>query len=943
MKPFVSAIVISHDSPEFLNRTLEALKSQPINEVIHVETSNQTLPDALSLPGASLSKSLNFAVQHTSPESQWLWILHDDSTPLVGALDELLAVVEVSPSVGIVGAKQVDYRDHRTIGQLGLTLTKRKKLFSLVSGELDQSQHDGMADVLAVGTASMLVKKSLYTELGGLADGMPPLAADIDFSLRARAGGHRVVVAPQARVAHAALSINGKRPRRWLAAAPKTAFRRAEIQLRISWSELWLALLFWFSLPVITLGRVIWRVFTKRPDRIMGELAAAIWALTTVFARFALRRKTTRQLRASFASLYATKQQVRAERRRNLEQEEIEARLEAHAALAEREDLDGSSPNTEQLLLASEGAAKSFVQAKGLWFVAGLFLLSYGFWPRAEAISDGAIIPLGQDWFDLFRRAGASWQPIVDGFAAPSDPFVWVLTLLGSLTFWQPSLAVTVFVFSALPLAFFGAYKAASVFTTKPWLRTLSALLYTLWPAVVVAQHELRLPALVAQVALGYLVFTIARVALLGREISVRSKQQTFTWVALSALLLAVVVASAPNTLLIAALALLVVVVMRPKRIGYLVWVPLPTATIFAPYLVYLAILAGQPLAVLADPGVAVDTVAVASWQFVSAVLMQPVTLPVLVAVASSALIIVAAALGLLSRRFGAVLGLLVFGLLALTNAWMVGQLEFAAIGVDSNSNDYVSGSPHTLLAIWGLSLSLAIATWLDTVRRVPAIKVLASAIVSLGLLPLAAVAVLTTPTVNFTEDRVMPALIDAQAKTGLQSKVLVISPASQTNHFDASLVNADGVQLEDLSVSYRFALAKQASAQENYRLLSQLVADLAAGNDSNSKTAIERNSIAYVLVSSDESQSNAAAKLAVALDSVAALESAGKTEFGQIWRVRDAQAEIEKTEASPWSITKAVQLSILISFMLLAIPSAGRRRAATSSEIFVEAGDAND
>jgi hypothetical protein len=39
MKTFVSAIVISHDSPEFLSRTIAALEQQPIDELIHVETS----------------------------------------------------------------------------------------------------------------------------------------------------------------------------------------------------------------------------------------------------------------------------------------------------------------------------------------------------------------------------------------------------------------------------------------------------------------------------------------------------------------------------------------------------------------------------------------------------------------------------------------------------------------------------------------------------------------------------------------------------------------------------------------------------------------------------------------------------------------------------------------------------------------------------------------
>ena len=948
MKTFVSAVVISHDSAEFLSRTVAALNKQPVSEIIHVETGSAAPPENFnaahfSLSEASLAKSLSLAVEKTADQSEWIWILHDDSAPLPGALEALLAVAEVSPSVAVIGPKQVDISDSRIIVQQGLTLTKRGKLFSLVSHELDQSQHDAMSDVLAVSTAGMLVKKSVWIALGGLADNFAPLAADIDFSMRARAQGHRVVVAPQARVAHAALSMNDMRKRSWLGTPAKTALRRAEIQLRFSWSPLWQALGFWLLLPAITLARVVWRIWAKRPDRIIGEFSSAIWAGFTVFARLSARREASRSLRAAFAALYATKQQVRDDRRRNQEQDEIDARLEAHSALAERDQLDSAAPNTEQLLLGSVSSAKTFIQGRGLWFVAGLLALSFSFWPSGTAINGGATISLNQNWFDLFRRAGASWHPIANGFVAPSDPFVWVLTLLGSLTFWSPSLSISILFFIALPLAFFGAFKAASVFTTKTHVRNLIALSYALWPSLVQAQHDIRLSSLVAQVALPYLVFTISRVALLGKEISVKSKQQTFTWVGLAALLLAIVSAAAPNTIFMSLVALIAVLVMRPRRFGYLVWIPLPTFAIFAPIFVYLALLQGQPLAVLADPGVALSTEPVPVWQFVSGSLDNSAL--AIVSAASAFALLLLALLALLSPRFKVALGLLSFGSGALASAWLVGQLQFVAAGVGSASSDYVNGSGQALLGVWGLCLALATASWLDSLRRRQAGRALAAFLVIFMITPASVAVALSPNNANYTDGRVMPAIIDAQANSGLNAQVLVVSAEPSGAGYSASLVEADGVQLEDLSIAYRFALADVEKSEPEYGQVAQLVADMVSANSSNIDAALKQNSIGYVLVplSKDQAQANANAKLAVSFDSIAQLEAAGETDFGKIWRVRNLTAEFERDQSSPWSITKLVQLVVLLSFVLLAIPSAGRRRAASSSEIFVDAGESND
>lgn len=912
----VSAILVSHDAPEYFARTLAALKKQPIKELIVVETGESTSTDYFSLPGASLPQAIALAVSKVSAQSQWLWILHDDSAPLENALSEMLKVAELSPSAAVIGPCQVDWNNSRLIEQQGLTLTPRGALFSLVNQELDQSQHDSASDVLAVGTGGMLIKTELYRQLNGLSQSMPPLAADMDLSIRARLAGYRVVVAPQAKVAHATLSLHNQRERHWLRVRPSSALRRAELQLRFSYAPLIQALLFWFFLPLITLGRLVWRVWNKRPDRLLGDAGAAIWAYFTIFKRLSLRRKVGN--RRALRALYATKQQVKDDKRQNAEAEEIEARLEAHAQLAER---DGASPNTEQILLGVGATSKSFTAAGGLWFVLALLAISYAYFPGGEAITGGGTLPLNANWFDLFRRAGASWQPIGNGFTAPADPFVWVLTALGTLTFWSPSLSITILIFLAKAIAFFGAFKVVSLFTKKTWVRNLAALAYALWPTLGQAQVELRLPTLIAQLAIPLLVFTVSKVALFGVELSVRSRQQIWTWVGLSGILLTVVLASAPSTVLVLLPALIVVLIARAKRIGYLIWISLPVAASFGPLAIYL--LFHSPLNLLADPGVPLATEVQPGWQQLLGGGVLPFS-------AIAAVLLALALLGLITSRRGVVWLTLATGLLALTAARLVSALDFNAVGVVPTESQTVTGSPQALLSIWGLALICALAVCLDSIKRRRAVRIASAALIALFVLPSAALSAIAKPNGHYSSARVMPALIAAQADSGSGAKVLVITP--EKDFYASALVPADGIQLEDASVAYR------ATAPKNQ--LAQLTADLVSGGSATLKNELQENQIGYLLV--PKSTGLQTADVAATLDTIAELESAGETEFGKIWRVRNATIESIVTE-SPWSITKAIQLLILIAFVLLAIPTSGRKRSAGTSEIFVDAGEPND
>ena len=970
--------MVSHDANEYLAVTLQATEAQsrPADALVLVDTSGNNSQIAglgpsdilIRLPSktdfktaiqAGLAEALTQApVEQTN---RWLWLLHDDSAPRPEALAKLLEAVELSPSVAVAGPKQVSWSDQRIITQQGLTLTPMGDLFSLVHGELDQGQHDQTDDVMAVGTAGALIKLEVYEKLGGLDKKAPPFAADIDLSIRVRLAGHRVAVVPSAKIAHAGLSLAGKRPRRWLRTSPKAALRRAAIHLRLAYAPLPLALIFWLLLPLIGVGRAVWRIASKRPDRIWAEISASLWGFFTVFARLSSRVKISKNSQISFANLKplrASWQQVGNNRRAQFEHEQSQAAIEAF----DRGEL-------EQL---EQATTRGFVASGGLWIMLGLTVLSFGFWPSGIAVTGGGLLPLSNSWFDLFSRAGASYQPIGLGYFAPSDPFVWVLTFLGSLTFWAPSLSIAVLLLLTKALAFAGAWRVAALFTQSSLVRILAALGFALWPSLTNAELDGRLPALVSQLALPWLVLATARAAALGNRTLAKTANQTWVWVGLAGLLLAVIGASTPSLLPTLLLALGLIIVIRIRRFGYLIWIPLPVAALSAPTLVnylsaasYLGLTA--PLSQLADPGVAQATTILPAWQLLLGGETYGLELPAVgqVSLWLTIPLLALATLSLITKRYKPAVLLWIFVILGLASAWLMQSLRFPALGIGSGfepqrsavKGEWVNGSTAAHLGLVGLAVVLLAAIALDQVSVKSARAWLIGLLIAIGLLPTAALVTSAPTAFSYSDGRVVPSIVAAEAANGSQLKLLSLSPQKLDDgsmRLEAELVGGDGVHLEAVSVSYRFALVNlqnpiesqdavaKAKAQR-YAETKQLVADLASANGSDLSKALDSTGIGYVLV--PEGDTALVNELAISLDSVKELEAVGNTDFGQLWRVlkpNQALLVAEKNPPSPWSITKVVQLSILLGFILLAVPSGGNRRANKDSSIFVEAGDDN-
>lgn len=901
----VTALLVVHNEGASALRALAAIESQTRkpDRVVIVDSSDVKVALPIASievsPKTKLGQIVATGLRETEPSSEhWLWLVHDDSEPHATALAELMVATENSDSIAQVGPMQLVADRPREILQLGLTLSKYGELINPIKGQRDQSQHDSVNDVLAVSTSSMLVRTDAYELVGGLHDNIATLAADVDLSMRLRRHGFRVVTAPRAKVTHGALTISGSRGRAWLGGNVKTALRKATIQLRITHDPLFLAFFYWLALPVVTVYRIFWRIAQKRPSFIWSELRAGTWGFITIFKRLASRKNAGKLSAKTLKPLRASWQEVSRHNRQALEAEESAQSLAAF----ERGDHE----------LAISEKSKNFTRSNGWSVSLILLLLSWQQLPVMSAVTGASALPVSQDWLAIFARAGASWQPIGQGFVAPSDPFNWVILSITALTFWAPNLSLVFLLWMARALAFASAWRALSLLTVKAWQRNLGAIVYALLPAFTASIMAGEYPAVVATILTPWLVFAVARAAGLGRSGSARSDARTWSWVGLAGLLLAAVGAAAPELVVLALVGLGLVAFTRIRRLGYLFWIPLPLAAIYLPLALNNIISLGQPLALFAEPAIPSDNGSIANGLEIS--LSNWATLGV-------AAIALLAVFALLAKRWVVSLAIAFFALIAFALNLFVSQLRFP---------EGVFNSGHSLAAVIGLSV-IALAVHFAAMLRAKVSLALVLVLFASAIAPLAWLGVTEPNRTVASDGSVVPLLLQKQAEQGTDLQLLVINQGK--DNYSVQWLPIGGVHLEDSNLAYRFAETDTAK-NATYQGLAQVVGDLVSANGAADGQVLKGNQIGYVMVPKGEENAGVVA----ALEASPLLESAGLTPFGELWRVIGISAsDAPKTDHTPWSITKLVQLATLLGFALLAIPSRGRTKQASDSEIFID------
>lgn len=215
MSTSVLALVVTSGETPYLGATLQALagQSRPPQGIVVIDVSAHPAPARpgilhLHLPGQANFGAAIWAALHSLELSTLtgpcrLWLLHDDSAPGPTCLAELERKMEQGPSISVVGPKQRAWSRPEQLLEVGIQATvSGARLADIEPEEVDQGQFDEREDVLAVGSAGMLVDLDTFVQLQGFNPHLGPYGDGLEFCRRARLAGGRVVVATRAIIYH---------------------------------------------------------------------------------------------------------------------------------------------------------------------------------------------------------------------------------------------------------------------------------------------------------------------------------------------------------------------------------------------------------------------------------------------------------------------------------------------------------------------------------------------------------------------------------------------------------------------------------------------------------------------------------------------------------------------------------------------------------------------
>lgn len=911
----VTAVIVAHDGAAWIPRVTEALlnQSRQVQRVVAVDTgsrdrSGAVLAESLGRGavfgmdrGTGYAAAVTQALRHRAANThlqpaagmpaervEWVWLLHDDCEPETDALEHLLLAAEQMPAAAVLGPKLMDWSDRDVLLEAGVGIDRvGRRITGIEPREVDQGQHDGDRDVLAVSSAGMLVRRDVWEEVGGFDPGMMLYREDVDFCWRVQAAGFRVRVVTDAVVYHVEASA---RNRREASAAPRRGRQDRRNGLLVLLGNLparpMLSAL--AGNLVLSALRTLFYLVAKRAGAALDEAAAVAAVLGHPLRLLTARRRRSRGRRTAYSRLRADVPPGRSLRRLAefttgaLSKSLPVDTVGSHHATDDPTDDDSLLVDTGvvQRLLTNPGVLL-FLTLTTITLVAERSLLS------TSPLGGGALVPAWGGASGLWSQYLQGFHPAGIGTAASTPPYVAVIAALATLLGGKPWLAVDVILIGCVPLAGVTAYLASRRVTRFVPARIWAAMAYALLPVGMGAVAAGRLGTALMLVLLPLIAVMAARVFTHGRRRARRA-----AWAA--ALAVAVVAAFVPLVWVIAVVAMALGALVfgrgRPAVVinaGIVVVVPM---VLLLPWSLTLA---AHPSQLLLEAGLQPSALAGSGLTARSLLLLSPggPGLPpywVTAALALAAAIALVASVRrtpVLAGWAGALVGL--FAAAALSKV-----IVTPAVG-----GDPVHAWPGPALAFAGAGLLLAALAAADSFpgklgsgrwRAPGGLVIVALAAVACTAPVLAAAAWVTTGVqgpVAPAAGPVLPEFVSVSSATGLRLRTLVLR---QGPH---GTVEYSVLRATDPLIGAN-ELTTPPSAQ---RALNLSVAALTApygGAAQDQGRSLAQFGIGYVLLPAP-----ADATLARLLDGVPGLRPVSQTSAFELWRVSDTTARVRVLE----------------------------------------------
>jgi len=639
----VTAVIVAHDGAAWLPRVIQSLLDQtrPVQRVVAVDTGSRDRSGSVlaGLLGQSVvfgmdrstgyAAAVTRALQHRAanvnvPASrglppaegvEWVWLLHDDSEPAPDALEQLLRGAAETRSAGVLGPKAKDWADRDVILEAGVTIdTAGRRITGIEPREVDQGQHDGDRDCLAVGSAGMLIRRDVWDSVGGFDTGMALFREDVDFCWRVHQAGYRVRLITDAVVYHVEASARRRRPIS-VARRPHQLDRRNAMLTLIG------------NLPglpmlkatadnlTISLLRTVFFLVAKRLAAALDELAAVGSVFGHPLRLVALRRRRMRGRRAAYGRLRRDLPPARSLRRI----------AEFFAAALSRSAQDGTTgshhatddPDEADFLLTDTGLAQRILTHPGVLLFIGLTVVSLvaersllGSGP----LGGGALIPAWGGAAGLWHEYLQGFHPVGVGSGSSTPPYLAVIAALATVLGGKPWLAVDVILLGCVPLAGAFAFLAVRRVTRSTPVRVWAAASYALLPVAMGAIAAGRIGTAVAFVLIPLIALLAGRMLTLPPRRARRAAWATGLVVALAA-------AFVPLVWVVVVAVALALLAARPRmwrNLGIVVAVP---PVLLLPWTVQLA---ANPSALLLEAGLQQPGLAIRDLPARSLMLLSP-------------------------------------------------------------------------------------------------------------------------------------------------------------------------------------------------------------------------------------------------------------------------------------------------------------------------------
>jgi len=573
----VTAVLVAHDGARWLADTLKALltQSRPVDRIVAADNGSRdrgpavlrevigadqlvTMPRdtgygeaiaaALRLPAASAPVPVPGDGPGGEPPVEWIWLLHDDSAPDPYALEQLLQTAARDPRARVIGPKVRDWHDHRVLLEAGVTIDRAgRRETGLEPREFDQGQRDGDREVLAVGSAGMLVRRDVWNALGGFDPRIALFRDDIDFCWRAGGAGYKVLITTTAVVYHAEASARrrrrigtggGRNPH------PQRIDRRNALYVlfaNLPAGALLVAMVRGFFGSLL---RTLLFLLAKQPGSAIDELAAVAHVYGRPVRMLVARRSRAKNRKRSYSA-------IRPFMARGLAAARLAAMFgdvfgggtgpmassgQHHAGTIDEEDEDA------ELLSDSRGPLWRVLSNPGVLLFFALALITVA----AERsllfgglLGGGALVPVTGGASDLWRQYVEGYHQVGLGSADPAPPATAVVALVATVLGGSVPAAVGLLLLGCVPFAGLVVYFAARPILPYRPARVWLGASYALLPVATGAIAAGRLGTAVAIVLIPVIGVFFAH--MLGRQ---GAKARRAAWAA--GLLLAVAMAFVP-------------------------------------------------------------------------------------------------------------------------------------------------------------------------------------------------------------------------------------------------------------------------------------------------------------------------------------------------------------------------------------------------------------